>query len=98
MCVVVGVGDEGNGAAVRRPGWREDGFVGGVNGTAVGAINVRDEQRVAARAFGAALFEDVGKLGAEDTAFAGEAVKYPVGGLVRQLACVGIMQVFVGEL
>ena len=98
LCVVVGVGDEGDRLTVRRPGGREDGFVGAVDFAAVGAIDVGDEERVAARAFGAALFEDVGQLGAEDAAFAGEAVEYPVGGLVRELARVGVMQVFVGEL
>ena len=98
LCVVVGVGDEGDRLTVRRPGGREDGFVGAVDFAAVGAIDVGDEQRVAARAFGTALFEDVGKLGAEDAAFAGEAVENPVGCLVRQLAGVRIVQVFVGEL
>ena len=98
LCVVVGVGDEGDRLTVRRPGGREDGFVGAVDFAAVGAIDVGDEERVAARAFGTALFEDVGKLGTEDAAFAGEAVEYPVGGLVRELARVGVMQVFVGQL
>ena len=98
LCVVVGVGDEGDCLAVRRPGGREDGLVGAVDFAAVGAIDVGDEQRVAARAFGTALFEDVGKLGTEDAAFAGEAVENPVGCLVRQLAGVRIVQVFVGEL
>jgi len=94
--VVVGIGNKSDSATVRCPGQGEDGLGGGVEFATVGAIHVGDDEAVFATVF-AALFEDVGELGPEDAAFAGEAVEDPVGDLVRELARIGVAEVVAGE-
>ena len=94
--VVVGIGNKGDSATVRCPGWGKDGLGGGVEFATVGAIHIGDDEAVFAAVF-TALFEDVGELGTEDAAFAGEAVEDPVGDLVRELARIGVAEVVAGE-